>query len=630
VNGIRNYKLGAGALALAAAALGVAAWAAQPSAPVNGQNWTRAEQIRWYRGTQGSRLIPERWLDALEAPGSAIRFMDPAHFDQFLYLPRDGADDPEPWPIGFARDDQSDSKLNVTRLRWFAGQKDKEPWIGLNCAACHTAEIGFRTADGQSGRVRVDGAPTMADFQGFTDRLLEAMRETWRDAAKWDRFAARALTPRGREKVRDTAGNRAMLREAFGKLLDHQEALARFNATDSDYGHARLDAVGHILNKVAMLTEAPGQLAGPPDAPVSYPFIWNAAQHDFLQWNGIVPNDKLVLGGRSVDVGALVRNTSEVIGVFADVKLTNKPGWSGFRSSVRMRELMAMEIQLSRLMSPKWPDALGKPDPAQARIGERLFLRDCAGCHASLDRKDLKTPIKAVMTPVWDPVGIGTDEWMACNAFSYQAFGGVLTGTPENVVGGDPQQAIAPTRLYLKTEAIGTLLAQKWKIIWNALKIWAGRPPDIDIDARPPLEADVEEPPTQKSREERRQECIAKAAELPTDQNASELRILAYKGRPLNGIWATAPYLHNGSVKSLFELLLAPSKRDREFWVGNRELDPVNVGFRDVQTRYGTVFRTHDSAGKPIHGNSNAGHDYRNAAYSDPERWALVEYMKTL
>ena len=55
--------------------------------------------------------------------------------------------------------------------------------------------------------------------------------------------------------------------------------------------------------------------------------------------------------------------------------------------------------------------------------------------------------------------------------------------------------------------------------------------------------------------------------------------VRSYKARPLDGIWATAPFLHNGSVPSLWELLQPPERRVKTFYVGSRELDPVHVGF---------------------------------------------------
>ena len=48
---------------------------------------------------------------------------------------------------------------------------------------------------------------------------------------------------------------------------------------------------------------------------------------------------------------------------------------------------------------------------------------------------------------------------------------------------------------------------------------------------------------------------------------------------PLDGIWATAPYLHNGSVPTLRALLAPPDQRPKTFYVGSRDFDPVNVGY---------------------------------------------------
>lgn len=56
--------------------------------------------------------------------------------------------------------------------------------------------------------------------------------------------------------------------------------------------------------------------------------------------------------------------------------------------------------------------------------------------------------------------------------------------------------------------------------------------------------------------------------------------LLAYRARPLDGIWATAPYLHNGSVQNLYELLQYGNERKKAFYVGNNEFDPKRVGFK--------------------------------------------------
>jgi hypothetical protein len=99
--------------------------------------------------------------------------------------------------------------------------------------------------------------------------------------------------------------------------------------------------------------------------------------------------------------------------------------------------------------------------------------------------------------------------------------------------------------------------------------------------------------------------------------------LMAYKSGPLAGIWATAPYLHNGSVANLDQLLLPPDGRQKVFYVGSRQFDPKNVGFESVKSPGAFEFRTE------VPGNGNSGHDY-GTTLSVEDRRALVEYLKTL
>jgi len=96
----------------------------------------------------------------------------------------------------------------------------------------------------------------------------------------------------------------------------------------------------------------------------------------------------------------------------------------------------------------------------------------------------------------------------------------------------------------------------------------------------------------------------------------------------LNGIWATAPYLHNGSVPTLYELLLPPNQRKTTFWVGGTQFDPNDVGFKSNPGDGPFEFRVRDANGKIIPGNDNAGHDYGTASMTNEERRALVEYLR--
>ena len=84
-----------------------------------------------------------------------------------------------------------------------------------------------------------------------------------------------------------------------------------------------------------------------------------------------------------------------------------------------------------------------------------------------------------------------------------------------------------------------------------------------------------------------------------------------YVAVPLDGLWLRAPYLHNGSVPSLADLLEPPERRPREFWRGYDVYDPANVGFVSSGPEAGRIGTLHDTS-KP--GNSNAGHRVRDGA----------------
>ena len=99
-----------------------------------------------------------------------------------------------------------------------------------------------------------------------------------------------------------------------------------------------------------------------------------------------------------------------------------------------------------------------------------------------------------------------------------------------------------------------------------------------------------------------------------------------YTAVPLDGIWLTAPYLHNGSVPTLADLLEPVDRRPKQFWRGLDLFDAVKVGWvsdSDEARRIGTPL----DVSRP--GNSNAGHTY-GTTLSAEDKQALIEYMKTL
>lgn len=102
--------------------------------------------------------------------------------------------------------------------------------------------------------------------------------------------------------------------------------------------------------------------------------------------------------------------------------------------------------------------------------------------------------------------------------------------------------------------------------------------------------------------------------------------LIGYNPPYLDGIWLRAPYLHNGSVPTLRDLLKPPAQRPQLFWRGYDLYDPVDVGFvaqGAEAERVGTRFDTRQRS------NGNQGHAF-GSTLPEAEKAALIEYLKTL
>ncbi|MGE0419575.1 MAG: hypothetical protein AB7O80_22455, partial [Acetobacteraceae bacterium] len=102
---------------------------------------------------------------------------------------------------------------------------------------------------------------------------------------------------------------------------------------------------------------------------------------------------------------------------------------------------------------------------------------------------------------------------------------------------------------------------------------------------------------------------------------------IAYEARVMQGIWAAAPYLHNGSVPTLADLLKPAAERPASFVIGP-EYDPAKVGLAATQTKFTQVLLTTDCSARNS-GNSRCGHEY-GIELTPAQKRALLEYLKTL
>ncbi len=587
------------------------------------QGWeSKQQQAFWFTG-QGSNIIPYSWFLNLEQANSAKLFRSPDNIDSYRYLPQGESDmNPDGLPIGFTKDDTLASRLY---------KKISKKWLGLTCAACHTGQLEY------GGRkVLIDGAPTMADFQSFFEDMATAMRATYnsgKNGKKFKRFAA-AIKKYNDEKSTGDFTDEDTLLEHLDKVTVILETRNVRNSGSIRFGNSRLDALGSILNQVDL---AAGRdiKEGNVDAPVSYPFIGDTPQLDRVQWNGSVHN---------AGAGAPGRNIGEVIGVFGvlkpDYPIINGKPVPDHQSSVNIARLGELEELLWGLQSPRWEDVWKdndelKIDKHLADFGERVYAKRCKFCHAlPIKRSERESEIKATMVSI---DYIGTDAEAAKKFMERSDSQTLLSKSVSGVLIHELQKdklAMLKTMKAGQPNAVKeiiTVLAKKHlkgdetgfsdnKRIMSATFIGALK---TTINAREKI---IQEKREQKQRQEMQKlkaKNYKKWEKLTANLEKEKcIPFLCYKARPLNGVWASAPYLHNGSVRTLRQLLV-PSERQEEFNVGSREYDPKNMGFKDAGN---FVMNT------TLPGNRNTGHSPYGIYFEDHKRSlkALMEYLKSL
>ncbi len=530
------------------------------------QNWTEKERQWFYRTDQGSRLLPHEIFINLEQPDTEELFNTPFNMLKYGFLPSEKSKgNPDNLPIGFTHNDN---------------------YVGLTCAACHTQQIKY-----QNKFIRIDGGQSMINLPMFLLYLEKALENTLNNENKLNRFVTRMMGEHTSINAHDNV--KLLLVQQYEMLKDYNYR----NHTGVAYGYGRLDAFGAILNKGLFLTGVKNNF-NPPNAPTSYPYLWDTPQHDYVEWNGSQSNSS---------VGALARNVGEVIGVFGEIKPMPKK-WlfffdGGYESSIQTRNLRKLEKTVSKLYSPLWPEIFPPINQKKARAGRQLYTRYCVNCHEDIDRTDPNRKIQVRMSSLGK---IKTDLLMAKNALEHNGQTGIFKGLHRFYKKGETMGEEAPALFIvnnimvgvLKNNVIQTLLAKR-----DAKNLGHGE------EIHPPKYLDGK--------------ILEHGAET------SEKALLAYKARPLNGIWASAPYLHNGSVPNLYQLLLSEDKRDKTFYVGSWEFDPENVGYVSMEAPGAFLFDT------TLEGNSNTGHEYGTGQYGSPvlteeDIRALVEYMKTL
>jgi len=525
------------------------------------QGWTPEIRESYYHISQGTTVLPYDIFLNLEAAGSPELFRSDANSERYGLTP-DPADpqwNPDGLPIGLG-------KTVTTEGPW------KGEDVGINCATCHNTELFY-----QGKRVRIDGGVgNHFDLEAYIFALDDAIQETLKDSAKFDRLAARMGV--------SSADAKSDLRKRFETNADRIHSFrTTVLLTPYPWGPSRMDAIGMIVDRVTSVAPDIPQNWFAPLAPTKPPFLWNSPQGTWTQWRGVQQDP-------------IDRNLTETMGVFMSMNLTARSPEEGlFQSNARLKNLEEIEGWLNHLAPPKWPEeAFGQIDRAKAAQGKKLFEGHCAECHNSYPY-----------------------TWTAPNKYGKRFLQVGLV--PESYVGTDPMQ-FEELRPYVATAQLAPNLPGPLKDkalvpqgeLYYGLSMMILRTALSKIDQTP--EQAVE---------------MHGYRELPVPRPSS---VPHYKAAPRDGVWATPPFMHNGSVPNLYEMLVPAAQRTKKFYLG-RDFDPVKVGV-DTSGKSGTYM-----VDTTLIGSSNQGHSFENAPLgngvigpllTEEERWAIVEYLKSI
>jgi hypothetical protein len=536
------------------------------------QGWTEEEKERLYKMDGGAQIIPYRWLEALEFPDSTKKIAENLEVFGLVKLSH------KKYVGVTAVDDE--------RTRHLYQEKK---WMGLNCTSCHTSQFQV------NGKMLViDGNQSLFRLQEFEEALIRSVSETLNDTHKFERFA---------KKIGDKDGQE--LKTQLNLFLNEFKAWNIRNHHYFDkhgrevrYGPGRIDGLGGATNELnCHLTDRMGdnqkwshlfvssKNCEDSHPPTSYPHLWGIAQEEFAQWDGRIHS-------------ALGRNVGAMMAAFSKnwIEKTPLPGVFKVKTTANVENIYEFEESYKKLKAPLWNDLVHKKivkplDVSRVSRGEKIYEKNCLECHAV--KPEYTVPNKFgnswYKTHLVSPKIVQTDELHLIRDRDRKAevhpemknLYKLMFGN--NVFDQDGKVSARQSRTFLVSLALKTYF--------------------VDSLSSP--------------------EKIAKFTNCRDSsliQNGHGI-----KAEHLSGIIWTAPYLHNGSVSTLFDLLLPANKRPRKFKVGCLNYSIEKFGF-DCENDTSSMAFVFDTTQE---GNSAQGHEY-GVNLSDDEKVDLVEFLKSL
>jgi mono/diheme cytochrome c family protein len=536
-----------------------------PQPPAWSQNgWSNAERAEYYHLAEGSELMPYALLANVVSVKTGKPFLE--NMERFGFLP-DAASSTNPHglPIG------------LTAVKSRNAAHIGLEMVGFNCAACHVGEVSY-----QGKTLIVDGAPSLVDLQAYQLEFKDSFESTLRDPLKLQALVV-----------------------GIGKTLNAQDTPAAgdtsaYSSDPSAKTAADVPAASTADTKFHSVSSSKADTASP-TAALEGPNFAARFKRDlvFLKAQlAYIKNGKLLVDGTEPGPGR--------VDAFGAARNLLFPG------------------NAMRMQSPvSFPFLWDVPDTTQQRSAADIVwihydantnsilernIGQSLGMGALFDPKTYESTLRIqnlhrleVLThkltpPKWPADLFGPIDEAKAKA-GEKIFNETCRDCHQNRlyaltdVGTDPQRANS----FGQPVAGGLSFPKAIQPILDRLKARAF--------------AD---------------DGISAADQATMDANPVIWRATGqYFARPLTGVWATAPYLHNGSVPTLYHLL-HPMERPAKFPVGNHDYDPVKIGY--AISGSGWTFDTSQP------GNSNIGHtgDKYGTNLSEDQKASLLEYLKTI
>ncbi len=526
--------------------------------------WSDAERAEYHHLAEGSELLPYALLANVVSVKTGKPFLE--NMDRFGFIPdATRTDNPHGLPVGLTTVHSRDKSHTGLEM------------VGFNCAACHVGEVRY-----QGKTLLIDGAPSLVDLQGYQVEFKDSLDATLRDPAKvvalvvaidHDQNAGDAAPPANASTYASNPSAKNAGNVAAAPTADpafHSVSSQTADATSSSAALQGQTFAARFQRDLALLK-----------ARLAY-----------------LKNGKLLVNGTEPGPGRV-----DAFGAARNLLFPNDP---------------------LRMQSPvSFPFIWDVPDTTQQRSSADIVwihydgntnsilernIGQALGMGAVFDPKTYESTLRIanlhrleVLThklnaPKWPADMLGSIDAAKAKA-GESIFNDKCRDCHQNRlyplidVATDPQRANSFGQPVARLGPFPTAI----KPILDGLKMRAY--------------AD---------------DGISTADQAAMDANPVIWRATGqYLARPLNGVWATAPYLHNGSVPTLWDLL-HPSDRPAKFIVGTREYDPVKIGY--ATSGNGWTFDTSQP------GNSNIGHagDKYGTNLTEDQKAQLLEYLKTI